>query len=57
MRSILNFLKNGEGEVSIGYGLGYCIVGGAVLGLFFALSGDFTGFYDTVTEVMRSAYG
>jgi hypothetical protein len=57
MRCISDLLANDEGEISIGYGLGYCIVGLAVLGLFLALSGDFVSFYYTVTEVMRSAYG
>ena len=56
MRHIKELLKHDKGEVSVGYGLGYCVVGVAVLSLFLVLSGDFIGFYNTVTEVMRSAY-
>ena len=57
MRYIPEFLKNDNGEVSVGYGIGYCLVGLAVLSLFLVLREDFVGFYNTVTEVMRTTRG
>ena len=57
MRYVPKFLKNDKGEVSVGYGVGFLVVGLAVLSLFLTLSGDFVGFYNTVTEAMRSVGG
>ena len=57
MRCISEFLKKNKGEVTVGYGVGFAIVGLAILSLFFVLGGDVVAFYDTVTEVMRSTHG
>jgi Flp pilus assembly pilin Flp len=52
-----DFLKKNKGEATIGYGVGFAIVGLAILCLFLFLGDDVVAFYDSVTEVMRSTHG
>lgn len=57
MRCMSDFLKKNKGEATIGYGVGFAIVGLAILCLFLFLGDDVVAFYDSVTEVMRSTHG
>ena len=57
MRCISNLLKNDTGEVTVGYGVGFCIVGLAILSLFIFLGDDVVAFYGAVTEVISSTHG
>jgi hypothetical protein len=57
MRCISDLLKNDSGEVTVGYGVGFCIVGLAILSLFIFLGDDVVAFYGTVTEVIGSTHG
>jgi hypothetical protein len=57
MRCISDLLKNDSGKVTVGYGVGFCIVGLAILSLFIFLGDDVVAFYGTVTEVIGSTHG